>query len=193
MYFVHCGYVRQHRRHGVPDADVAPGQPGGETAAAPIRLRPRVDAAFVHRAYLIGIYSGAALQEAQWRKRHIVRRRLVQPVIVLILFPTHGVTPGACTLQKSDGYPRKDSYHDQARQQRQKIAPDRLDPLGPIDAANGAGSIVSHSERRSEQSDTHGEDDDHGIMDLVDADSARYREQQRTKQHNSRNAFKYAP
>src|ERR1700722_18693810 len=95
-------------------------------------------------------------------------------------------------LQEPDRYPREYRHYDQAHQQRQQIAPDRPDPLGRIDASDGAGGIIAYSERRREQSDAHRQDDDHGIMDLVDADSARDRKQQRAEQHDRWNALQHA-
>ena len=45
----------------------------------------------------------------------------------------------------------------------------------------GASRIIAHPEERCEQYDAHGEDDHHGVMDLLDADRARDRKQQQDR------------
>src|SRR5947199_10394991 len=107
-------------------------------------------------------------------------------------FASHSSATSHSRLKEPGRDPREYRHDNQPDQQRQQIAPDRLDPLGGIDAPNGASRIIAYSERRGEQSDTHGEDDDHGIMHLVDADHPRDRKQQRAEQHDRRNALEHA-
>src|SRR5882757_7934932 len=114
--------------------------------------------------------------------------RVSCPVRYRIGFASHSSATSHFRLQESDRYPRENRHYDQAYQQRQQITPDRPDPLGGIDSPDGAGGIIAYSERRGEQSDAHGEDDDHRIMDLVHADGAGDRKQERAEQHDRRNA-----
>ena len=47
-----------------------------------------------------------------------------------------------------------------------------------MDPADRAGAVVADADRRREQADAHGEDHDHRVVHLVDADRAGDREQQ---------------
>src|SRR4030088_1218017 len=113
---------------------------------------------------MIGINGSAAREKTQRRQRDVVGGSLVQSDIVLVLFPSHRSLQLLTASKESDRYPREDRHHDQPHQQSQQVTPDRPDPLGGIDAADGAGGIIAYSEWRCEQSDAHREDDDHRIM-----------------------------
>jgi hypothetical protein len=62
-----------------------------------------------------------------------------------------------------------------------------------IDAADGAGGVEADAEGRREEADSHGEDDDHRVMHLVNAERAGDRKEQRPEQHDRRNAFEDRP
>jgi hypothetical protein len=50
-----------------------------------------------------------------------------------------------------------------------------------LDAADGTCRIIAHSERRGENANSHRKNDDHCIVDVVNPDLARDREEQRPK------------
>src|SRR5579872_6855626 len=81
------------------------------------------------------------------------------------------VTLMSC-LKEADRYPWKDSNDYQACHHRQHIAPNWSNALGRVDAANGACGIIADAKRRREQPDTHRQNNDHGIVDLVHANGA---------------------
>src|SRR5450631_3112079 len=88
---------------------------------------------------------------------------LSSPISYWLCLPLIGRLLLPWPLQESDRYPGEYRHHDQAYQERQKIAPDRPDPLGGIDPPDGAGRIIAYSERRREQSDAHRENNDHRV------------------------------
>src|SRR5271165_2262692 len=102
---------------------------------------------------------------------------------------SNGRNDGRAALQEANRDPRNRGYGDQAEQQREQIAPDGSDTLIGMDTRNGARGIVANPERRREQAEAHRNDDDHGIVNFVDADLPRDRKQQRREQHHRRNAL----
>ena len=65
-------------------------------------------------------------------------------------------------------------------------------PSSGIDAADGAGRVVTDPEGRGEKANAHRENDDHRIVDVVHADLTRDGEKQRAEQHDGGNTFEYA-
>ncbi len=61
--------------------------------------------------------------------------------------------------------------------------------MHPADRASG---IIPDTEGWCEQADTHGKDDDHGVVHFMNADLLGDGEQQRTEQNNRRDAFENA-
>ena len=88
------------------------------------------------------------------------------------------------------GYER---HQQQTDDQRDHVTGDRPQALIRMHPADGAGGVIADPEGRCEQPDAHGEDDDHRIMDFVDADLFRDRKQQRTEQHDGGNPSSTLP
>ncbi|MNN54205.1 hypothetical protein D3C81_1690040 [compost metagenome] len=72
MRFDHFGNVRQHHRHRIATTDAAPGEGGGEAAAALVGFAPVAADAAVDDGGVVGIDAGRALDEAQRSQRHVV-------------------------------------------------------------------------------------------------------------------------
>ncbi len=92
MSLIHRRDVRQHRRDRVATADALAREPRGKPAAAVVGLAPGEFALFVHDAGQARIDVRRALEKADWRQRHEVGRRLVEPDVVLADGFIHGVS-----------------------------------------------------------------------------------------------------
>ena len=90
----HLRDVRRHQRDGVADADAAPGQRPGETAAAGVELGVGKAPGSVHDGRLVGVDHGRSLQEADRGEGNEVRGPLVEPVLVGVAGSGHRVCSG---------------------------------------------------------------------------------------------------
>ena len=82
--------------------------------------------------------------------------------------------------------------NDEARKHGKQIGPDATHRGVRGDTADRARGIISHPERRREQPDPHREDHHHRVVHLVDADGARGRKEQRSKQYDGGNTLQHA-
>src|SRR5438874_8547185 len=138
MHLVHGGDIRQHRRDRVAGANVATGQIGRKLPTSRIGLRPGEAAPLVNRADLIGIDGGAARQETQGRQRNVVGWHLVQPDIVLVLFPSHRPTPIAYGFTGNRWIPTERSPADVLSSARRE----RLISISPWDYCSYGDAIL---------------------------------------------------
>src|SRR3954462_2171999 len=136
----------------------------------------------------------------KYRRLGVSSRTWATPKVWPIFVPCRGWSsgePGFAQKLKSVQYrrdpkpfvpsqePNRDPWHssndDGADEKGQHVADNRLHPLVRVDAADGAGRVVTDPKRWREQADAHGQDHHHRVVHLVHADLLGNREQQRTE------------
>src|SRR6516165_12250396 len=92
-------------------------------------------------------------------------------------------------LQEARGNPGDRYDERQTDDESENVADDRFYPFVRIDPADRASRVVTNSERRREQADTHRQDDHHRVVHLVHTDLPRDRKHQRSEQHDGGYTF----